>query len=156
MTSEVICALIAAAATVVAALAEHRSRQSAKRSEIRAARREKESRLAMDLMYANCSLSLLPPCDEDGAGPQETYSTDGLGTKAADIYLSSNLCGHVRPTGGNHHKQILAQNTRQGGSEAHQHIGPKPRSPSLAAPLKANRASQQHGQQQTQRQREDI
>lgn len=58
MTSEVICALIAAAATVVAALAEHRSRQSAKRSEIRAARREKESRLAMDLMYANCSLSL--------------------------------------------------------------------------------------------------
>lgn len=58
MTSEVICALIAAAATVVAALAEHRSRQSAKCSEIRAARREKESRLAMDLMYANCSLSL--------------------------------------------------------------------------------------------------
>ena len=58
MTSEVICALIAAVATVVAALAEHRSRQSAKRSEIRAARREKESRLAMDLMYANCSLSL--------------------------------------------------------------------------------------------------
>ena len=58
MTSEVICALIAAVATVVAALAEDRSRQSAKRSEIRAARRERESRLAMDLMYANCSLSL--------------------------------------------------------------------------------------------------
>ena len=58
MNTEVICALIAAVATVVAAMAECRSRQSAKCSEIRAARREKESRLAMDLMYANCSLSL--------------------------------------------------------------------------------------------------
>ena len=58
MDTEVICALIAAVSTVVAALAEHRSRQSAKRSETRATRREKESRLAMDLMYANCALSL--------------------------------------------------------------------------------------------------
>ena len=58
MNTEVICALIAGAATVLAALTERRSRKSTKRSEVRAARREKESRLAMDLMYANCSLSL--------------------------------------------------------------------------------------------------
>ena len=58
MNTEVICALIAGAATVVAALAERRSRASVRRTEVRAARRERESRLAMDLMYANCSLSL--------------------------------------------------------------------------------------------------
>ena len=58
MSTEVICALIAGAATVVAALAERRSRASARRTEARAARRERESRLAMDLMYANCALSL--------------------------------------------------------------------------------------------------
>ena len=58
MNTEVICALIAGAATVVAALAERRSRASVRRSELRAARRERESRLAMDLMYANCALSL--------------------------------------------------------------------------------------------------
>ena len=58
MNTEVICALIAGAATVLAALSERRSRQSARRSEARAARREKESRLAMELMYATCSLSL--------------------------------------------------------------------------------------------------
>lgn len=55
---EVICALIAAAATILAALANRRTRISSKRMEIRAQRREKESRLAMDLMYANCALSL--------------------------------------------------------------------------------------------------
>lgn len=59
MDTEVICALIAGGATVLAALAERRSRLSAKRAEARAARREKESRLAMDLMYANCALSLI-------------------------------------------------------------------------------------------------
>ena len=58
MSTEVICALIAGAATVLAALAERRSRKNANRSEVRAARREKESRLAMELMYANCALSL--------------------------------------------------------------------------------------------------
>ena len=58
MSTEVICALIAAAATVLAALTERRSRIGTKRAEARAARREHESRLAMDLMYANCSLSL--------------------------------------------------------------------------------------------------
>lgn len=56
--TEVICALIAGTATVVAALAERRSRVSSKRAEARATRREHESRLAMELMYANCALSL--------------------------------------------------------------------------------------------------
>ena len=56
--TEVLCALIAGAATVLAAAAEYRSRRSTRRAEARAARRAKESRLAMDLMYASCSLSL--------------------------------------------------------------------------------------------------
>ena len=54
MNTEIICALIAGGASVLAALAERRSRQSAKRTQ----RGEKESRLAMELMYANCALSL--------------------------------------------------------------------------------------------------
>ena len=58
MNTEIICALIAGGASVLATLAERRSRQSAKRTEARAQRREKESRLAMELMYATCSLSL--------------------------------------------------------------------------------------------------
>ena len=58
MNTEIICALIAGGASVLAALAERRSRQSARRTEARAQRREKESRLAMELMYANCALSL--------------------------------------------------------------------------------------------------
>ena len=56
--TEVLCALIAGAATVLAAVAEYRSLKSARRAEARAARRATESRLAMDLMYASCSLSL--------------------------------------------------------------------------------------------------
>ena len=58
MNTESICALIAGGASVLAARAERRSRQSARRTEARAQRREKESRLAMELMYANCALSL--------------------------------------------------------------------------------------------------
>ena len=58
MDTEVICALIAAAATLLAATAEVRSRRVIKRDEHRAERRAKENRLAMDLMYANCALSL--------------------------------------------------------------------------------------------------
>lgn len=57
--TEVICALIAAAATILAALAEHRNRVSARRAEARMARRERESHLSMDLMVANCALSLV-------------------------------------------------------------------------------------------------
>ena len=58
MDTEVICALIAAAATLLAATAEVRSRRAIKRDEHRAERRAKENRLAMDLMYASCALSL--------------------------------------------------------------------------------------------------
>ena len=58
MNTEVICALIAGAAAVLSALTERRARISTKRTEARAQRREKESRLAMELMYATCSLSL--------------------------------------------------------------------------------------------------
>ena len=56
--TEVICALIAGMCSVLAAIAERRMRLSSKRMEVRAQRREKETRLAMELMYANCSLSL--------------------------------------------------------------------------------------------------
>ena len=56
--TEVLCALIAGAATVLAALAEYRSRKSARRAGARAGRRATESRLAMGLMYGSCSLSL--------------------------------------------------------------------------------------------------
>ena len=56
--AEVVCALVTGAATVLAAGAAYRSRKSAHRAEARAARRAKESRLAMDLMYANCALAL--------------------------------------------------------------------------------------------------
>ena len=58
MDTDVICALIAAAATLLAATAEVRSRRVIKRDEHRAERRAKENRLAMDLMYASCALSL--------------------------------------------------------------------------------------------------
>lgn len=58
MPTEVLCALIAGVCTVLAALTERRTRIGARRAESRAQRREKESRLAMDLMYANCALSL--------------------------------------------------------------------------------------------------
>ena len=47
-----LCALIAGAATVLAAGAEYRSRKSARRAEARAARRATESRLAMDAAEA--------------------------------------------------------------------------------------------------------
>lgn len=55
---EIICALIAAAASVLAASAEVRSRRSAARMERRAERRSHEMRLSMELMYATCALSL--------------------------------------------------------------------------------------------------
>lgn len=57
--TEVICTLIAATATILAANTERRNRISAKRAEARMARRERESHLSMDLMVANCALSLV-------------------------------------------------------------------------------------------------
>ena len=58
METEVLCTLIAGGAAILAARGEYSARRSARRAESRAARRATESRLAMDLMYANCSLSL--------------------------------------------------------------------------------------------------
>ena len=55
---EVVCALIAAMASILAATAEVRSRRSATRMERRAERRSHEMRLSMELMYATCALSL--------------------------------------------------------------------------------------------------
>lgn len=56
--TEIICTAIAATASIFIAISDRRNRINTKRAEVRAQRREKESRLAMDLMYANCALSL--------------------------------------------------------------------------------------------------
>lgn len=56
--TEIICAAIAAVATIVAATSELRVSRAARRTEARAERRAHESRLAMELMYATCALSL--------------------------------------------------------------------------------------------------
>ena len=58
MNSELICTLITAAAAILVAIIERRNRIHTKRMDERAEIRAKESRLAMDLMYANCALSL--------------------------------------------------------------------------------------------------
>lgn len=55
---EVICAIVAAIATIVVAVIETRNRKQFKLTEERAEKRAKESRLSMDLMYATCALSL--------------------------------------------------------------------------------------------------
>jgi len=55
---EIICATITAVAAVFVAIIERRNRIQNKRIEARAERRAQESRLSMDLMYANCALSL--------------------------------------------------------------------------------------------------
>lgn len=57
--TEVICAVIAAASAVLVAVVERRNKKQVDRTEKRAERRAMESRLAMDLMYANCSLALI-------------------------------------------------------------------------------------------------
>lgn len=50
--------MIAAAAAVFVAVIEGRNRKQNKKIDERAQRRALESRLSMDLMYANCALSL--------------------------------------------------------------------------------------------------
>lgn len=55
---EVICAAIAAAATITSAYIAVSQKRQNKKVDERAERRAKESRLAMDLMYASCALSL--------------------------------------------------------------------------------------------------
>ena len=55
---EIICAALAAAATIFVAVIERRNYKQNKSIEERAEQRAQESRLSMDLMYANCALSL--------------------------------------------------------------------------------------------------
>lgn len=55
---EIICAVIAAAAMITVAVIERRNMKQNKKIEARAEQRAQESRLSMDLMYANCALSL--------------------------------------------------------------------------------------------------
>ena len=62
MTGEIatiVCALIAAASAVTVAVIEKRADKDRKRSLARAERREKESRLSMELMSATCELAVV-------------------------------------------------------------------------------------------------
>lgn len=55
---EIICAAIAAVATIVSAYIAVAQKRENKKIDARAERRAMESRLSMDLMYASCALSL--------------------------------------------------------------------------------------------------
>ena len=57
--TEIICALIAAIATIIVAYQNTRTSRYIKISEARAERRAHESRLAMELMYSTCNLAML-------------------------------------------------------------------------------------------------
>lgn len=56
---EIVCAVIAAVSAVLVAVVERRNKKQIERTEMRAERRAMESKLSMDLMYANCSLALI-------------------------------------------------------------------------------------------------
>lgn len=56
---EIICATIAGVCAILSAVVNSRVSRNIKRSEARAKRRAEESLLAMDLMSANCALSLV-------------------------------------------------------------------------------------------------
>ena len=57
MSTEVLVALIAGLASIVVALIEFRAKRDRDRNETRAARREQESRLSMDLMLATSEMT---------------------------------------------------------------------------------------------------
>lgn len=57
--TEIFCAVIAGAFAVLVAFIEARCSRDRKRTEKRADRRAEENRLAMELMSANCKLSLI-------------------------------------------------------------------------------------------------
>lgn len=62
MTAEVatiVCSIIAGLCALAVAFIEKRAEKDRKRSIARAERRERESRLAMELMSASCDLSLI-------------------------------------------------------------------------------------------------
>lgn len=56
---EIICACIAAVAAIASARATYCAKEEIKKTQERASRRAHENRLAMDLMYATCSLALV-------------------------------------------------------------------------------------------------
>jgi hypothetical protein len=56
---EIICAIIAAAAVIISAFIGYHTKETRRTMERRAERRAHESRLAMELMYATCSLALV-------------------------------------------------------------------------------------------------
>lgn len=54
--TEIVCAFISAMAVVLAAIVNHNAKVGAEKAEARAVLREKESRLSMDMMAAQCEL----------------------------------------------------------------------------------------------------
>ena len=56
---EVLCSIIAAVATILSASMAYRVSRENKRTEARAERRARESRLSMEMMSATCALSLV-------------------------------------------------------------------------------------------------
>lgn len=54
----IICSCIAAASAIAVAVIEHRAQRERESTQKRAERRQKESRLSMDLMYASCGLAM--------------------------------------------------------------------------------------------------
>ena len=56
--STIICALIAAASAISVAVIEKKAARERESAIKRAERRQKESRLSMDLMYATCGLAM--------------------------------------------------------------------------------------------------
>lgn len=54
----VLCAALAAFSAIMVAVIEKRASRERKATERRAERRERESRLSMDMMYASCSLAM--------------------------------------------------------------------------------------------------
>lgn len=58
----IICSLITAVSATVVAVISRQADIDRKRTEARAARRERESRLSMEMMSANCELAAVTAC----------------------------------------------------------------------------------------------
>jgi len=56
---EIVCSILAGAFAVLVAVVETRSKRDRQKSEERAIRRTEESRLSMELISANCKLSMV-------------------------------------------------------------------------------------------------
>lgn len=57
--TEIICAALAMITAIIVAVIETRNHKQHKRTEARAEMRAQESRLSMEMMYANCALALI-------------------------------------------------------------------------------------------------